>query len=136
MKGKSVLKQGIKLAFVGFAVTAFVACQGEPQEHDLFVGTYHGKVTYSNNKGISKRNNNGKVTLSKVGSNHDFYFSDDIPAIKGIKIETDKDDKNTFHAAISTDGTGAIKIEDGHLTIGYTKALKETWTADAKRQND
>jgi hypothetical protein len=57
-------------------------------DDNLFVGTYKGKVSYSDpdsETGITT--DDGRVTLVKVDNSYNFDFSDGIPSLKGIKME-------------------------------------------------
>ena len=122
------MKKHIKKIAVLFFVTALiVSCSkdNDPADDDFFVGTYKGSISYSETSGnTSISTDDGRVTLVKVGDSYNFDFSDGIPTLKGIKI-----DKND-NILISSDG--GIQIDEGNLTIAYTKD-EEVWGADCTR---
>jgi len=122
------MKKSIKiLGMLFFAAAILVSCSkdNDPVDDNLFVGTYNGSVSYSedsSNTAIST--DDGRVTLVKVGDSYNFDFSDGIPSLKGIKIDKNE---NVF---ISSDG--GITIDEGNLKIAYTKE-GEIWGADCTR---
>lgn len=122
------MKKSIKVLGMLFLVTALVAScskDNDPSDDNLFVGTYKGKVSYSDpdsETGITT--DDGRVTLVKVDNSYNFDFSDGIPSLKGIKMEKNQ------NILVSTDG--AISIDEGTLIIAYTKD-GETWGADCTR---
>ncbi len=122
------MKKCIKNLTALFFISALlVSCSkdNDPSDDNLFVGTYNGSVSYSETSGnTSISTNDGRVTLVKVGDSYNFDFSDGIPSLKGIKI-----DKNE-NILISSDG--GIKIDEGNLTIAYSKD-GEVWGADCTR---
>ena len=122
------MKKHIKKIAVLFFVTALiVSCSkdNDPADDDLFVGTQKGSISYSETSGnTSISTDDGRVTLVKVGDSYNFDFSDGIPSLKGIKI-----DKNE-NILISSDG--GIQIDEGNLTIAYTKD-GEVWGANCTR---
>lgn len=110
-------------------VTSFYACSkdDDPANNNLFVGTYKGSVSYKDGSS-EKQNDNGSVTVSKVGDLYKFSFSDDIPNISGIRIE--KND-NTY-VGISDDGIVNITIDQSTLKLTVTRG-SQYWTADCTR---
>lgn len=108
----------------------FVGCSkdDDPADNDLFVGTYNGRVTYSNG-GENKSNDNGKVTVVKTGSDYNFVFSDGIPDLNGVRFRRDGD--NTV-ISIDEDEAKVIRITASKLSIGYAKD-GAVWTADCNR---
>ncbi|MUH37741.1 hypothetical protein D9O36_17965 [Zobellia amurskyensis] len=122
------MKKCIKNLTALFFISALlVSCSkdNDPSDDNLFVGTYNGSVSYSETSGnTSISTDDGRVTLVKVGDSYNFDFSDGIPSLKGIKI-----DKNE-NILISSDG--GIKIDEGNLTIAYSKD-GEVWGADCTR---
>ena len=117
-------------AVVLMAGMVFVSCSkdDDPADNDVFVGTYNGRVTYQNGS-ESKSNDNGKVTVVKVGSDYNFVFSDGIPDLTGVRFRKDGD--NTV-VSVDEDVTKIIRITASSLTIGYAKD-GATWTADCNR---
>lgn len=109
------------------AILFFSSCskENDPTDDSLFVGTYNGSVSYeesSSNTNIST--DDGRVTLVKVGNTYNFDFSDGIPSLTGIKMEKNQN--------ILVDSTGALKIDQGQLTIAYSKD-GATWGANCTR---
>lgn len=105
--------------------------QDNPSDADLFTGQYTGKVSFikTGDDAKSISNDNGTVTVFKVGNTYSFNFSDNIPPINGVKMEKDDDSLVT----IGTDGLKIIKITGENLTISYTTD-KGSWNVIAKRK--
>ena len=98
----------------------------DPKDNDLFVGTYKGRVSYSNgDESIS--NNDGSVTVVKVGDKYTFNFSDGIPSIKNKEI---KKGQNSF--TLDWDEGSIITIDESKLTINMIKG-GELWSANLTR---
>lgn len=118
------------LAALIVTLSLFSACskKDNPTDNDLFVGTYHGAISY-NTEGESKSTNDGKVTVVKVGSNYNFIFSHGIPDLKGVQFKKDGDG-----AVVSIDDDTAkiIRISASKLVIGYLQN-GAIWTADCNR---
>jgi hypothetical protein len=127
---KNVLKFLSIASVVLIAGMVFVSCSknDDPADNDVFVGTYNGRITYQNSS-ESKSNDNGKVTVVKVGSDYNFVFSDGIPDLTGVRFRKDGD--NTV-VSVDEDVTKIIRITASRLTIGYAKD-GATWTADCNR---
>lgn len=111
------------------ALTSFNACSkdDDPADNDLFIGTYRGNISYvsgSENKSAT----DGKVTVTKVGNNYNFAFSDGIPNINGVTFEKGAD----YVVSVGSDATKYIKVTASKLTIGYA-ADGKAWTADCSR---
>lgn len=123
------------LKILGLACLLFLAfaCDkdDDPADSNIFVGTYHGEISYTDGDGDAETHQNGKVTVVKRGSKkYDFHFSDGIPNLTGIEFEEDGD-----HTLINVDleeGITYVRIDESTLKILYTKD-GETWTADADR---
>lgn len=124
------MKKLLKLTMVLFMVTAvFTACSkdDDPANNDLFVGTYNGSISYSSgDTDISK--NDGSVTVIKTGNNYNFRFSDGIPNLNGVEF---KKDANSV-ISVGSDESKYIRIDEGKLTIAFTKD-GQIWTADCSR---
>lgn len=118
------------LSFLLLATVVFTACskKDDPGDNDLFIGTYHGKISY-NKEGESKATDDGKVTVVKVGSNYNFIFSDGIPDLKGVRFKKDGDN---MVISIDDDAAKIIRITASKLTIGYAQD-GAVWTADCNR---
>ncbi len=114
-----------------FAFMSIYSCRNDddPADNDFFVGTYKGKVTYTDtSKNIT--NDNGSVTVTKIasGTKYNFAFSSSIPDLNGVEFKQTGD-----HTLVSTGSvTAYIKIDEKKLTINYLKDGK-LWTADASR---
>ena len=123
------MKKLIKL-FSVFAVTLLVmsSCSknDDPKDNNLFVGTYEGKVSYSNDSNEIS-NENGSVTVTKVGDNYSFIFSDDIPTLGDLEIEKGE---NKFE--LDWDEASIIIIDESTLNIKMAKNGK-TWSANCER---
>ena len=117
----------LSLFLVAFTFTS-CSSDDDPADNDLFVGTYKGNVSYVKAGEETKSNENGSVRVVKVGDTYNFNFSDDIPSIKGIKIEKDKN----VAILVGTEESSYIRIDEGVLKILYIKD-GATWTANAKR---
>mgnify|MGYP003087564332 CR=1 FL=1 len=101
----------------------------DPADNDIFVGTYKGRVTYTDGS-INKSANNGSVTVVKAGGSYYFRFSDGIPNLKGVSFKKEGD-----HTLVNIDlkeGVQIIRINASSLNILYTQDGK-IWTANVKR---
>ena len=118
------------LSLLLIAGLAFVGCSkdDDPADNDLFVGTYHGSVSYTK-EGENKSSDNGSVTVVKAGSDYNFVFSDGIPDLTGVRFRKDGD-----NAVISIEEgeAKAIRITASSLVIGYAKD-GAVWTANCSR---
>ena len=111
---------------LGIIVLASCSKDDDPKDNDLFVGTYQGKVSYiDGDETIS--NDDGSVTVVKVGDSYTFNFSDGIPNIKDKKIKTGE---NSF--TLDWDEGSIITIDESNLTINMIKD-GAMWTANCKR---
>ena len=128
MKKIFALVTVICLSLVAFSC---ISCSknDDPADNDLFVGTYKGKVSYSDSQ-QKKSADNGAVTVVKTGNNYYFRFSDGIPDLKGISFKKEGD--NTLVNVDLQDGLKVIRINASSLYILYTTDGK-TWIANAKR---
>ena len=128
MKKIIALVSVICLSLVAFSS---ISCSknDDPADNDLFVGTYKGKVSYSDSQ-QKKSADNGAVTVIKTGNDYYFRFSDGIPDLKGVSFKKEGD--NTLVNIDLKDGVKYIKIDASSLTMLYTTDGK-TWTANAKR---
>ena len=128
MKKTIALVSVICLSLIAFSC---ISCSknDDPADNDLFVGTYKGKVSYSDSQ-QKKSADNGAVTVVKTGNNYYFRFSDGIPDLKGVSFK--KEGGNTLVNVDLQDGVKIIRINASSLNILYTTDGK-TWTANAKR---
>ena len=116
------------LAVISLGVLVLASCSkdDDPKDNDLFVGTYKGRVSYSNgDESIS--NYDGSVTVVKVGDKYTFNFSDGIPSIKNKEI---KKGQNSF--TLDWDEGSIITIDESKLTINMIKG-GELWSANLTR---
>ena len=125
MKKIIALVSVICLSLVAFSCSK----NDDPADNDLFVGTYKGKVSYSDSQ-QKKSADNGAVTVVKTGNDYYFRFSDGIPDLKGVSFKKEGD--NTLVNIDLKDGVKIIRINASSLNILYTTDGK-TWTANAKR---
>lgn len=99
----------------------------DPSETDLFVGTYHGEISYSDGE-ETIIDEDGRVTVAKVGDTYTFAFGTGIPNITGVKFE--RSDDNTYISI--GDGLTGITISESNLNMFVTNN-EGTWTADCER---
>lgn len=128
MKKIIALASVICLSLVAFSC---ISCSknDDPADNDLFIGTYKGKVSYSDSQ-QKKSADNGAVTVIKTGNDYYFRFSDGVPDLKGVSFKKEGD--NTLVNIDLKDGVKIIRINASSLNILYTTDGK-TWTANAKR---
>ena len=121
------------VTLICLSIVAFssISCskKDDPADNNLFVGTYKGKISYSDGK-EKKTVDNGAVTVVKAGNDYYFRFSDGIEDLKGVSFKKEGD--NTLLNVDFQDGVKYIKINASSLTMLYTTEGK-TWTANAKR---
>lgn len=106
-----------------------VSCEKDtdPSETDLFVGTYEGTISYTDG-GETIIDDDGRVTVTKVGDTYSFIFGSGIPDITGVKFQ--EGDNNT-HISIG-DGLEGITITASSLNILVIND-EGSWTADCSR---
>ena len=128
MKKLFTLVTLICLSIVAFSS---ISCskKDDPADNNLFVGTYKGKISYSDGK-EKKAADNGSVTVVKAGNDYYFRFSDGIPDLKGVSFKKEGD--NTLVNIDLQEGVKLIRIDASSLKILYTQDGK-IWTANAKR---
>ena len=121
----------VTLICISLVAFSSISCSknDDPADNDLFVGTYKGKISYSDGK-EKKAADNGSVTVVKTGNDYYFRFSDGIEDLKGVSFKKEGD--NTLLNVDFQDGVKYIKINASSLTMLYTTEGK-TWTANAKR---
>ena len=121
------------VTLICLSIVAFssISCskKDDPADNDLFVGTYKGKISYSDGK-EKKAADNGSVTVVKAGNDYYFRFSDGIPDLKGVSFKKEGD--NTLVNIDLQDGLKLIRINASSLNILYTQDGK-TWTANGNR---
>ena len=121
----------VTLICISLVAFSSISCskKDDPADNDLFVGTYKGKISYTNGQ-EQKAADNGSVTVVKTGNDYYFRFSDGIEDLKGVSFKKEGD--NTLVNIDFQDGVKFIKINASSLTMLYTTEGK-TWTANAKR---
>ena len=121
----------VTLICISLVAFSSISCSknDDPADNDLFVGTYKGKISYTNGQD-QKAADNGAVTVVKTGNDYYFRFSDGIEDLKGVRFKKEGD--NRLVNIDFEDGVKYIKIDASSLTMLYTTEGK-TWTANAKR---
>jgi len=111
------------------SLMAIVSCSkdDDPANNDLFVGTYRGEITYSDGE-ETIRDEDGRVTVTKVGDTYTFAFGTGIPNITGVQFERSGD--NTYVSI--GDGVTGITIDEDSLNM-FVANDDGTWTADCTR---
>ena len=121
------------VTLICLSIVAFssISCskKDDPADNDLFVGTYKGKISYSDGK-EKKAADNGSVTVVKAGNDYYFRFSDGIPDLKGVSFKKEGD--NTLVNIDLQEGVKLIRIDASSLKILYTQDGK-IWTANGNR---
>jgi hypothetical protein len=112
------------------AISVFtISCSkdDDPADNDFFIGTFNGDISYQGD-GQTITDDDGKLTVVKVGSSYSFKFGSGIPDINNVKFE--KKDDNTYVSI----GSGVTGIT---ITASTLKMLVSnddgTWTADCSR---
>lgn len=126
------MKTGIKiLSLLFISLIAFSSCSkdDDPADNDMFLGKYDGSVGYNGpDDGDDVSESNGSVTVTKVGNNYTFNFSDGIPTLGDIVME--KGDNSTL---VFDDGEiGTIRITESSLNIAYARDGR-VWSANCSR---
>lgn len=115
--------------FILTILVGFTGCSkdDDPADNDIFIGKYEGTIAFDDLKDDSKdvASGNGVITVTKFGDSYNFAFGNGIPDLNGVDFEK----KGNVLISIGSAGTGAIRIDAGKLTIGYTKDDR-VWTAD------
>ena len=112
------------------AISLFtVSCSkdDDPADNDLFVGTYNGSISYSSGD-QTITDEDGKLTVVKVGSSYSFKFGSGIPDINNVKF---KDNGDNTYVSIG-DGVTGITIDASTLKMLVSND-DGTWTADCTR---
>jgi len=118
----------LSLLFITFIAFSSCSKDDDPADNDLFLGKYEGSVSFNSSDDEDVSETNGSVTVTKVGNNYTFNFSDGIPTLGDITME--KGDNNTL---VFSDGElGTIRITASSLNIAYIRNGR-TWRADCSR---
>ncbi|WP_315499896.1 hypothetical protein [Capnocytophaga gingivalis] len=122
----------VTLICISLVAFSSISCskKDDPADNDLFVGTYKGKISYTNGQD-QKATDNGAVTVLKTGNDYYFRFSDGIEDLKGVSFKKEGD--NRLVNIDFEDGVQYIKIDASSLTMFYTNKDGKIWTANAKR---
>lgn len=125
------MKKTVKVigALMIVSLMFMVSCDKDtdPSETDLFVGTYEGDISFNNGE-ETIIDEDGRVTVTKVGDSYSFLFGTGIPDITGVKFQ--QDDDNTYVGI--GEGFSGIRITASSLNILVTND-RGTWTADCSR---
>ncbi|MFC7525059.1 hypothetical protein ACFQRK_13920 [Parapedobacter sp. GCM10030251] len=125
------MKKTVKVigALMIVSLMFMVSCDKDtdPSETDLFVGTYEGDISFNNGE-ETIIDEDGRVTVTKVGDSYSFLFGSGIPDITGVKFQ--QDDDNTYVGI--GEGFSGIRITASSLNILVTND-RGTWTADCSR---
>jgi len=111
------------------SLMVMVSCSkdDDPTNNDFFIGTYHGEISYSDGE-ETINDEDGRVTVTKVGDTYTFAFGTGIPNITGVQFEREGD--NTYVSI--GDGVTGITIDEDSLHMLVTND-EGTWTADCSR---
>lgn len=119
----------LSLALVAVLIFSSCSKNTSPTDSDIFIGTYKGPISYvSADQSVKKSDDNGSVTVSKIGSTYNFAFGSDIPNINGVKFQ--KSDDGTYISVGS--GLTGITIDAHNLKLAVSNS-DGTWTADCTR---
>lgn len=123
------LFQFLSLAFATVLILSSCSKNTNPADSDIFVGTYKGSIAYvSGDQSVKKSDDNGSVTVSKVGSTYNFAFGSGIPDINGVKFQ--KSDAGTYISVGS--GVTGITIDAHNLKLAVSNS-DGAWTANCTR---
>lgn len=114
---------------IAIMMVTTVACSkdDDPADNDFFVGTYDGDISF-NDGSETIIDDDGRVTVVKVGDSYSFDFGSGIPNIRGVKFQESGD--NTYTSI--GDGVTGITIDANSLTMLVINN-EGTWTADCTR---
>lgn len=116
-------------ALVVVTMLFMVSCEKDtdPADRDLFIGTYEGTISFNDGE-QTIIDEDGRVTVAKVGDSYSFLFGSGIPDITGVKF---REGDNNTHVSIG-DGLEGITITASSLNILVVNS-DGTWTADCSR---
>lgn len=125
------MKNAVKVigALVVISVLFMASCTKDtsPADRDLFVGTYKGTISYNDGeKDIA--DDDGRVTVTKVGESYSFLFGTGIPDLTNVKFQKSTDDT---YVSVG-DGLTGITISASALKILVINDGR-TWTANCTR---
>lgn len=121
---------GMFMGVLFISSLVFVSCSDDdsPADNDIFVGTYDGYVSYANGESTTSEEN-GKVTVVKVGDNYNFNFSNGIPSINGVEFERNGETL----VNVNSSSIQYIRVTANTLQILYTENENDVWTANCER---
>ena len=129
---KAIKLSSILFGFLLFTALAFTSCRKDtdPADRIFFTGKYSGDLEYRNDADEThKKVEDGTVTITKEGKHYQFFFSDGIPNITGVKFDDKGDNK---YESVGSDKAHFIKIDEDKLQMLYHSG-DETWIANATR---
>ncbi|RZF61808.1 hypothetical protein [Sphingobacterium corticibacterium] len=118
----------LSLLFITFIAFSSCSKDDDPADNDLFLGKYEGSVSFNSSDDEDVPETNGSVTVTKVGNNYTFNFSDGIPTLGDITMEKGENNTLVFNGG----ELGTIRITASSLKIAYLRDGR-TWTADCSR---
>lgn len=125
------MKNTVKMigTLVVVSLLFMVSCDKDtnPADRDLFVGTYKGTISYNDGE-KTIADEDGRVTVTKVGESYSFLFGTGIPDLTGVRFQKSTDDT---YISIG-DGLTGITISASSLNMLVTNDGR-TWTADCSR---
>lgn len=128
MKNKFKIFGALFMALLAISMIS-VSCSkdDDPSNNDFFIGTYNGQISFQGG-GQTINDEDGKLTVVKVGNSYSFKFGSGIPDINNVKFE--KKDDNTYVSV----GTGVVGITIAAHTLKMLVSNSDgTWTADCTR---
>src|SRR5699024_1661458 len=126
------MKKALRIFAVICLTLAVVSCSkdDDPADNDLFVGTYEGRVSYSDGR-TEIYTDESSVTVLKTCSNYNFNFNKScITMLTGVKFKEDGD--KTLVNVDFEEGLHEVRITASSLNILYSKD-GQTWTANCTR---
>lgn len=99
----------------------------DPADNDFFVGTYNGTIGFSSGS-ETITDEDGKMTVVKVGNSYSFKIGSGIPDINNVKF---KDNGDNTYVSIG-DGVTGITIDASTLKMLVSND-EGTWTANCTR---
>lgn len=126
------MKKSLKiLGIIGLLFLAITCGKStNPVNKDIFVGTYNGFVSYTDNHD-DIQSDNSSITVIKFGRKYNLQFKQaGIPSLNGIEFNKLK--KGQSVNVDYLEGTREIRIDANNLYIDYSKDGQK-WNAKAKR---
>ncbi|GAA4320016.1 hypothetical protein [Compostibacter hankyongensis] len=128
MRQKFGLLGAFMLALLAISLfSASCSKNDDPSDNDFFVGTYKGSISYNDGE-KSITDDDGRLTVVKVGSSYSFKFGTGIPDINNVKFQQQDDGS---YVSVGEGVTG-ITI-DAHSLKMLVSNDDGTWTANCTR---